>query len=193
MSGGSGAISQLRRRCSQKGVMRVIWRSQLAEGFNCISIVTRRVLCSTKMIPETLRMIGVEPHRSTNPLDPLFGASEPGQQLALLHDNQVAVRIETKSTFLVINRLVVFVEVQFEGSEDAMHIGIVVVERESGLQLVRNNLHAPIRIFGPPTSPRLPSHARLPSMSMCILRIEFNGAVQHTKCFDIGLAIGQMV
>src|SRR5262249_57989384 len=90
-------------------------------------------------------------------------------------------------------RLVVFVEVQFEGSEDAMHIGIVVVERESGLQLVGNNLHAPIRILAPTTSPRLPSHARLPSMSMCILRIEFNGAVQHTKCFDIGLAIGQMV
>jgi hypothetical protein len=39
-------------------------------------------------------MIGVEPHRSLNPLDPFFWASEPGQQLALLHDNEVAVRIE---------------------------------------------------------------------------------------------------
>src|SRR4029453_10272667 len=102
---------------------------------------------------------------------------------------EIAVRIETKSTFLVINRLVVLVEVQFEGSEDSMHIGIVVVERESCLQLVRDNWHAPIRIIGPPTSPRLPSHASLPSMGMCIVRIKFNGAIQHTKCFDVGLAI----
>src|SRR5262249_29417454 len=193
MGGGGGTVSQLRRRCSQKGVMRVIGRSQLAEGLDRIGIVTSRVLCPTEVTPETLGMIGVEPHRSTNPLDPFFGASEPGQQLALLHDNEVAVRIEAKSTFLVINRLVVFVEVQFEGSEDSMHIGIVVVERESCLQLIGNNLHASIRILAPTTPPRLPSHARLPSMSMCILRIEFDGAVQHTKCFDIGLAIGQIV
>src|SRR5262245_11149649 len=113
MGGRCGTLSQLRRRCSQKGVMRMIWRSQLAEGLDRIGIVTRRVLCPTEMTPETLWMIGVKPHRSLNPLDPLFRASEPGQQLALLHNNEVAVRIEAKSTFLMINCLVIFVEVQF--------------------------------------------------------------------------------
>ena len=34
VGGGGGTVSQLRRRCSQKGVMRVIWRSQLAEGLD---------------------------------------------------------------------------------------------------------------------------------------------------------------
>src|SRR5262249_57135978 len=113
MGGGGGTVSQLRRRCSQKGVMRVIGRSQLAEGLDRIGIVMRRVLCPTEMTPETLWMIGIEPHRSPNPLDPLFGASEPGQEFTLLHDNEVTVRIEAKSTFLVIDRLVVLVEVQF--------------------------------------------------------------------------------
>jgi hypothetical protein len=51
MGSGGGAVSQLRRRCSQKGVMRVIWRGQSAEGLDRVGIVTSRVLCPTEMTP----------------------------------------------------------------------------------------------------------------------------------------------
>ena len=81
-------------------------------------------------------MIGVEPHRAANPLDPLFGAAEPGQKLALLDDNEVAVRIEAQRAFLMIGRLVVLVEIELQRGENPVNVCVVVVERQSGLQLL---------------------------------------------------------
>jgi hypothetical protein len=92
--GGSGSpVSELHGRCRQKGMMRVVRRGQFAERCDRIGIGSGSVLRATEMNPKPLRMIGIEPHRPTNPLDPLFGTSEPGEQLPLLHDDKIAVRI----------------------------------------------------------------------------------------------------
>ena len=113
---------------------------ELAEGFDGVGVDAGGVLRATEVIPETLRMIRVKPHRPANPLDPLFGTPKPGEQLALLYYDKVAVRIEAQGAFLVINGLIVFVEVQLQRREYSMHIGIVVVERERRLQFVPNHL-----------------------------------------------------
>ena len=112
MGAGGGAVAQLRRRRGEKGMMGVIRRRELAEGCDRVGIETRGVLRPAEMTPEALGMIGVEPHRAADPLDPFLRPAEPCQQLALLHDDEVAVRIEAQRAFLVIGRLVVLVEVR---------------------------------------------------------------------------------
>jgi hypothetical protein len=39
-------------------------------------------------------MVGVEAHRLLDPFDALFRLTDPGQHLAVLHDDEVGVRIE---------------------------------------------------------------------------------------------------
>ena len=109
MRAGGGRVAHLRRGRRHEGVVRVVRLGDAAEGLQRIGIVPRRELRAPEMVPEALGMIRVEPHRLADPFDAFLRPSEPGQQLALLHDDEVAVRIEAERALLMIGRLVEFV------------------------------------------------------------------------------------
>ena len=120
--------------------MGMVGRGELAEGGDRIRISAGGVLRPAEMTPEALRVIGIEPHRPANPFDPFFRPSEPGEHLALLHDDEIAVGIEAQRAFLMIGRLVVLVEGEMDSSQDSVHVGVVVVERERGPQFAQDPL-----------------------------------------------------
>ena len=85
------------------------------------------------MVPEALRVIGIEAHRLPDPLDALFRLPQPGEHLALLDDDQVVVRIEAERAPLVVDRLVVVLLDEVDRRQDAVHVAVVVVEGERRL------------------------------------------------------------
>ena len=80
-------------------------------------------------------MIGIKAHRLFDPGDSLFGLSDPGQYLALLHDDDIVVRVQAERTLLVILTLLEALEHQVHRGHDAMRVAVVVVERQCGLDL----------------------------------------------------------
>ena len=145
------------------------------------------------MTPKALRVIGIEPHRPANPLDSLLRPPEPGQHLALLHDDEIAVGVEAQRAFLMIDRLVVLVEVELERGENSMHVGVVVVQRERDLQFVDDPLLERAPVVAPAVQPRLAAHARHPGVGMGVVGIELDGAIERAKSLDVGLAVRLVV
>ena len=90
-------------------------------------------------------MIGIEAHRPPDPVDSLFRPPEPGQKLALLHDDEVAVGIEAQRPLLMIGGLVVLVAVEVQRGENPVHVGVIVVERQRDLQLTRSTARRRVR------------------------------------------------
>ena len=93
MRGGRDGVAHLRECRGEEGVMRIVGpcdprrRPRSASAY-----FSGTIAGAAEVAPEALRMIRVEPHRLADPLDPLLGPPEPGQDLALLHDNEVVVR-----------------------------------------------------------------------------------------------------
>ena len=74
-------------------------------------------------------MIGVEAHRLLDPFDALVRLTDPGQRLALLHDDEVVVRVERQRPLLVVQRFVIVaVYREVYSGENAMHVAVVFVE-----------------------------------------------------------------
>src|SRR3984957_2715631 len=145
------------------------------------------------MAPKALRMIRIEPHRPPDPLDSLLRAAKPGEYLALLHDDEIAVGVEAQGAFLMIDRLVVLIEVELERGENSMHVGVVVVQRQRDLQFIDDPLLERAPVVTPAVQPSLPAHARHPGVSMGVVWIEFDGVTERAKSLDVGLAVRLVV
>jgi hypothetical protein len=91
----------------------------------------RDVLRPPEVIPESLRMVRVDAHRLADPLDAFLGPAEPGQDLALLDDDEVVVGTKLERALLMIERLVEAIEGEVQRREDAMHVRIGFVERRA--------------------------------------------------------------
>src|SRR5262249_46530753 len=85
---------------------------------------------AAEMVPEPLGMIRVEPHRLLDPRNAFFRAPEPGQHLALLHDDEIVVGIEDEGSLLVERSLVVLLAGETHGGQDAVDVAVVAVEIE---------------------------------------------------------------
>ena len=90
---------------------------------------------AAEMAPESRRMVRVELHRPPDPVDAFVGLAEPGEQLAHLHDHQVVVGVERQRAILMIARPRHLVADDGDGRQDAMDVGVVVVERDRPLEL----------------------------------------------------------
>ena len=169
-------------------MVRVVGRRDAAEGLHRIGIELRRILRAAEMAPEPLRMVGIEPHRLADPLDPFLRPPEPGQHLALLHHDQVAVRIEAQRPLLMVLRLLEVVVVQVQRREDAVDVGVVVVERQRGVELFLDLLEAGVLVLAPAVDPALAEHAGLPGMRVRVVRVELDRPLQHAQRLGIGVA-----
>ena len=88
-------------------MVRVVGRADPGEGLGRLRVATRHVVGAAQVVPVALGVIGIELHRPLDPVDALFRPAQPGQELALLHDDQIVVRIEAQRPLLVVHGLVV--------------------------------------------------------------------------------------
>lgn len=153
----------------------------------------RGELGPAEMAPEPLGMVRIETHRPANPLDPLFRAAEPGQNLALLDDDEVTVRIEAQRPLLMIGRLVEFVEIEIDRGEDPVNVGVIVVERQRRLQLLHDRPLAFRPVLAPIVHPCLTDDAGLPGVSVSVIGIEVDGAVEILQRLDVAFALRRMM
>src|SRR6185312_9081162 len=119
-----------------------------------------------EMAPETLRVVRVEPHGLLDPLDPLLRPAEPGQDFAVLDDDQVIIGIEGERPLLMVESLVVVVADDVHRREDAMDIGIVLVERQRRLKPADHVVPGRLLVFAPALNPALAEDAGSPGMGM---------------------------
>ena len=120
---------ELRVAGREKCRMAVVDAANPLERFDRFAVASRDEISAAEMTPEALGMIGVEAHRLLDRFDALFRLADPGQQLALLHDDEIVVWIECKRPLLVVERLVVVVvHRQVHGGENAVHVAVVLVE-----------------------------------------------------------------
>ena len=116
-------------------------------------------------------MIGVEAHRPANPLDPFLGTSEPREELTLLHDNEVAVRIEAKRAILMIGRLSYSLKFNFS----AARIRCTSASLSSSERAICNWSETTCTVasgYSDHVPPRLAGHASFPGVGVRIVRID---------------------
>ena len=128
---GCCCVAELRVACREKRQMGLVGAANPLERFDRLAVAPRDEISAAEMTPEALGMIGVEAHRLLDPFDAFFRLANPGQYLALLHDDEVVVWIERQRSLLVVERLVVVVvHRQVHGGENAVHVAVVLVERQ---------------------------------------------------------------
>ena len=110
--------------------MHRVGRADAAQRLDRLVVAPGGEAGAREVVPEALRVIGIEAHRLPDPVDALFRLPEPGEHLALLDDDQVVVRIEAQGPPLVVDRLVVVVLDEVDRRQDAVHVAVVVVEGE---------------------------------------------------------------
>ena len=110
-----------------------------------------------------------------------------------MHDDEIAVGIEAERAFLMIGGFVVLVEIELERGENAMHVGVVVVQRERDLQFVQDPLLEAEPVFAPAVKPRLATHARHPGVGMGVVGIELDRAPKRAQSLDVSLAVRLVV
>ena len=68
-----------------------------------------------------------------------------------------------------------------------MHVGVIIIERQRGLQLSGYLPEGGVAILAPPMNPRLAQHACLPGVSVSIVGVEREGAVKKALRFVVVL------
>ena len=108
-------------------------------------------------------------------------SARPSQvnSFALLHDDQIVVRVQRQRPLLVIDRLVMVVMCQMDRGQDPVDVADVVVERMGGLQFRHDSLPGRLAIGAVPVDPGLAQRTGRPGMGMGISGIELDGALQH--------------
>ena len=136
---GRCCIAELYVAGCEKRQMDVVGAADPPERFDRFVVAPGNEISAAEMTPKALGMIGVKAHRLLNPLDALFRLTDPGQHLALLHNDEIIVRIERQRPFLVVERLVVVVKQrQVHSSENAVNVAVVLVERQRQRQFLRS-------------------------------------------------------
>ena len=133
---GARFIAELGKTCGEKGMTELTGRRDVVERRNRLEIAARHKIGSAKMIPKSLGMIRIEAHRLFNPRNPIFGLSKPSQDLALLHDDKIVVRVKMERPLLVVKSLFVSLAREVARGENAMHIRVIVVELQRDLQFI---------------------------------------------------------
>ena len=110
---------------------------------------------------------------------PSSGRPKPGQKLALLHDDKVVIGVECERPFLMVRGLVVILAIDVKGGKDPVHVAVIVVERERDLKLCGHLLEGSVAICTPVIDPRLAQYTCLPGVSVSIVRVERECAVEQ--------------
>ena len=121
-------VAELGMTGGEERMMELVGRRDAFERRDGVAIAVRNKIGSPEMVPKPLGMIGIEAHGLLDPLDALLGLSEPGQDLAVLHDNKVVVGVETECALLMVDGLVVMSAGQIHGGENPVDIAVVAVE-----------------------------------------------------------------
>src|SRR5262249_53578778 len=121
-------IAELGMTGSDRRMMELIGRRNAPERGNCVAIAARNEISPAEVVPKPLGVVGVEAHGLLDPSDPFLRLSEPRQDLALLHHNEVVVGVETDCPLLMVGGLVVIFPGQVHGSENPMDVAVVAVE-----------------------------------------------------------------
>src|SRR5437762_8525750 len=87
-------IAQLRVTRREVGMMAMVRRRDVPESRNRLGITPRHEKGAAEMIPEPFGVTRVEPHRLLDPWNALFRPSQPCQDFALLHDDEIVIGIE---------------------------------------------------------------------------------------------------
>ena len=146
-----------------------------------------------QVVPEALRVIGIEAHRLPDPLDALFRLPQPGEHLALLDDDQVVVRVEAEGPPLVVDRQVVVLLDEVDCRQDAVHVAVVVVEGKGDFQR-RPDQHLGVgTALAPVVDPGLAEHAGLPGVGVRIAGVELDRPLEQAQRPGVVLALAAMV
>src|SRR5215471_4164670 len=87
MPGGGGLIAKHGRTRRKEGIVELVGATNAPERVGRLGVATGDEERSAEMAPEALWMIGVEAHRLLDQLDALLRSTDPGVQLALLHND----------------------------------------------------------------------------------------------------------
>src|SRR5439155_18246484 len=87
-------------------------------------------MCAAEVVPVSLGVIGVQPHCLPNPFYAVLGPAQPREKLAVLNQDEVVVGIEAQRALLMILSLLVVAMCHVHGSEDPVHVAVVVIEGE---------------------------------------------------------------
>src|SRR5205085_8358025 len=90
----SGFVAHLRQRGSKEGVVRMVGPRDAAERLDRFGVAPPDKIGTAEMVPKSLGMMRVETHRPLHPVDALFWPTYPGQELALLHHNEIVIGVE---------------------------------------------------------------------------------------------------
>ncbi len=120
--------------------MRRLGLGDVVERLDGLGIAPGHEIGAAQMVPEALRMIGVEPHSFADPLDAFLRPAQPSQDFSLLDHDKVIVRVETKRPFLMKHGLVMVVIHQVHGGQDTVYVAVGVVKRERLLRLTDDSL-----------------------------------------------------
>src|SRR5215212_5771540 len=135
--------------------MELIGRRDPLESGQSIGIAAGHKISAAQVVPETLRVIGIEAHGLQYPLNALLRLAYPGQHLALLNHDEIVIGIEREGAFLVLHGLLMLVLRQAYGSADAMHVAVVIVEPECRLQLAGHDVPGSFAVAAPAIGPGL--------------------------------------
>ena len=109
-------------------MMRVVRPRDPGEGLGGFGVFLGAIAGAPEVAPEALWVVRVEAHRLLDPVDALLRPSQPRQQLALLHHDQVIVGVERERPVLMISGLIVIVPVQVQRGENPVHVAIIIIE-----------------------------------------------------------------
>ncbi len=103
--------------------------------------------------------------------------AQPGEQLTHLHNHQVVVGVERQRAILVVARPSKVIAYNRDSGEDAMDIGVVVVERNRAIEFGHHVFESCLRVLRPAVAVRLAQDAAAPGMRMGIISVERQGPV----------------
>jgi hypothetical protein len=86
---GRGDTAELRVTGRQRGVLHRIRRRDALQRLDRFAVAAGREAGPPERVSDALGVIGIQAHRLPELFDPLVGRAEPGQELALLDDDEV--------------------------------------------------------------------------------------------------------
>ena len=87
--------------------------------------------------------------------------------------------LSARRALLVVGGLVVVAVRQAHRRQDAMHVAVVVVQRQGGAELGHHPVPGGLAVRAPVVDPGLAEHAGLPGMGVGIVGVERQGAVEQ--------------
>ncbi len=143
-----------------------------------------------QMTPEARGMVRVQSHCLADPLEPLpRSPSEPGEEFAHLDHDEVVVGVQLQRPILMIAGAIHVVSHDRDPrGEDAMDVGVVVVERHRPVELERDLVESRVLVLAPAIAPALTEYATAPRVGMSVVGIELQGPVDQLQRLGVVVA-----